>query len=310
MAFGVGAGGIMGIALETVSGTYVAPTKFFPFNNENLMYQQATNFRRPIRQSPDVVFAVPGNAHVEGDIEMDALDDVLPYFMNCSRMTTVKTGSTPNFTYTGTPNANATPAKTMSITIVRNGAVFGYVGCVVGSFSFGMDDGTLTYNCSIVGNDEASQSLPVATWPTTTPFGAGQYTVEIPTGSAITEVDTFEFEVEDNAEPQFRMKNPGRGATFIKYGEREVTTSVERDFQTRVDYDAFKAMTAQSVTITASKGANNSIGIVTPVALKDTYEVSLSGQGDLVRASIAYQNLVGPSTAAYTLVVKTQEEIV
>jgi len=69
-------------------------------------------------------------------------------------------------------------------------------------------------------------------------------------------------------------------------------------------------MTSQSVTITASKGANNSITILTPVSLKDTYEVALSGQGDLVRASIAYQNLVGPSTATYTLTVKSQENIV
>jgi|SRR6185436_8995006 len=309
MAYGVGAGGIMGIALEVTSGTYVAPTKFVPFNTESLNYQQATNWRRSIRNSPDINFAVAGDAHVEGDLEMDATDDILPYFMMASRMTVVKTGTTPNFTYTGTPNADATPAKTLSITIVRNSQVFAYTGCVVGSFTFGMDEGTLTYACSIVGNDEATQSAPVPTWPTTTPFGAGQYIVEIPTGSTVTDTDTFEFQVEDNAEPQFRMKNTGRGAVFVKFGEREVTTSMERDFQTRTDYDAFKALTSQSITLTATKGANNSIVILTPVAIKDTYEVNLSGQGDLVRGSISYMNMVGPSTATYTLTVKSQENI-
>lgn len=309
MAFGVGAGGIMGIALETVSGTYVAPTKFFPFNSESLQYQQDTNWRRAIRNSPDVNFAVPGNAHVEGDVEFDATDDVVPYFMNASRMDVVKTGAGPNYIYTGTPNALATPAKTMSITVVRNGAVFGYTGCVVGSFTIGMDDNTMTYSASITGNDEATQSSPTATWPTTTPFGAGQYIVEIPTGTTITEADTFEFQVEDNAEPQYRMKNTGRGATFVKFGEREVTLHVERDFQNRTDYDAFKAMTSQTITITATKGANNSISILTPVAIKDTYEVNLSGQGDLVRGAIDYQCMIGPSTAAYTLIAKSQENI-
>jgi hypothetical protein len=310
MAYGVGAGGIMGIALETVSGTYLAPTKYVPFNNESLNYVQETNFRRAIRNSPDVNFAVPGNAHTEGDIEMDATDDILPYFMNASRMTVVKTGAGPNYVYTGTPNANATPAKTMSITIVRNGVVFGYTGCVVGSFTFGIDEGTLTYNISVVGADEASQSAPTPTWPTTTPFGMGQYDIQIPTGSSITETDTFEFQVEDNAEPQFRLRNPSRGAVFVKFGEREVTLTVDRDFQTRTDYDAFKAMTAQSISIVATKGANNSITILAPVSLKDTYEVNLSGQGDLVRASIEYQCLVGPSTAAYTITVASQENIV
>jgi hypothetical protein len=251
---------------------------------------------------------VPGNAHVEGDIEMDITEDVLPYFMNASRMDVVKSGTT-NFTYVGTPNSNATPAKTMSITIVRNGVVFGYTGCVVGSFTFGLDDGTMTYQASIVGNDEATQSSPTATWPTTTPYGMGQYDIQIPTASSVTDADTFEFKVEDNAEPQYRLKNPGRGANFIKYGEREVTLSVERDFQTRADYDAFKALTAQTITLVASKGTNNKITILTPVSVKDTYEVSLNGQGDLVRAAIDYQCLVGPATAAYTLTVLTQENV-
>jgi len=306
MAIGVGASGVLGVALEAVSGTYLAPVKFVPFNSESLMYQQETNFRRAIRNSPDVNYAVPGNAHVEGDIEMDATEDVVVWFMYASRMTVVKSGTT-NLTYTGTPNANATPAKTMSITIVRNGVVFGYSGCVVGSFTFGIDDGTLTYNVSIVGNDEATQSNPTVTWPTTTPYGMGQYDIQIPTSSSVLDTDTFEFQVEDNAEPNYRLKNPSRGAQFIAFGEREVTLSLERDFQDRTDYDAFKAMTAQSITLVATKGTNNKITILTPVSLKDTYEVSLSSQGDVVRASIEYQCLIGPATAAYTLTVQTQE---
>lgn len=309
MAYGIGAGGILGIALETVSGTYVAPTKYIPFNSESLQFQQETNFRRAIRQSPDVTFAVPGNSHVEGDLEMDVFDDILPYFMYASRMDVVKTGST-NYTYVGTPNANAVPAKTMSITIVRNGVAFGYTGATVSSFTFGLDDGTMTYTASILANDEASQSVPTPTWPTTTPFGMGQYDVQIPTAGSVTDTDTFEFQVEDNGEPQYRLKNTGRGANFIKLGEREVTLHLERDFQSRTDYDAFKALTSQSITLTASKGANNSVTLLMPVAIKDTYEVSLGSQGDLVRGVTDYQCLVGPSTAAYTLTCKTQESIV
>jgi hypothetical protein len=309
MAFGVGAGGIMGIALETVSGTYTAPTKYVPFNSESLTVANETNFRRAIRNSPDVTYAVPGNIHPEGDIEMDAFDDILPYFMMVSRMTVVKTGTTPNFTYTGTPNALAVPAKTMSITIVRDGIVFGYVGCVVSSFTIGMDDGTMTYTATIMANDEAVQSAPTPTWPTTTPYGMGMYTIEIPTASTVTDTDTFEFQVEDNGEPQFRLKSTGRGANFIKFGEREVTLSVERDFQTRVEYDAFKAVTAQSIQITASKGANNNIVLLCAVSIKDSYEVNLSGQGDLVRAQVSYQCLVGPATPSYLLTVKGQEDI-
>jgi hypothetical protein len=135
------------------------------------------------------------------------------------------------------------------------------------------------------------------------------YTIEVPTGSTVLDTDTFEFTVEDNAEAQFRLKSTGRGAQFIKYGERNSTMTLERDFESRTDYDLFKAVTAQSVTLTASKGVNNSIIMLAPVAIKDTYEVGLSGQGDLVRASIAYQNIIDGTGKSWQITIKTQEDI-
>lgn len=310
MALGIGGGAQMGLALEVTPGTYVAPTKYFPFNSESLQFQQATKWRRPIRQAVGIVGAVAGDSHVEGEIEMEALEDVVAYFMQASRMTVVKSGAT-NFTYTGTPSNVAIPVKTMSLTIERvGGVVFGYTGMVVNSFKFSIDEGTLMFTVNMVGRDEASQSVPTPTWPTTTPYGAGQYSLEIPTATPVTDTDTFEFSVEDNASPAFRLKSTGRSAAFINYGERAVTMSMERDFTSRTDYDAFKALTSQSITLTASKGANNSISMVAPVAIKDTYEVTVPGQGDLVRANIAYQGAINGSGADYSLVVKTQEDIV
>jgi hypothetical protein len=242
---------------------------------------------------------------------MEALEDVLPYFMNISRMNVVKTGAGPNYIYTGTPTAGAVPAKTASITIERvTGEVFAYTGCIVNSFTFGIDEGLLTYSVNVMARNEASQAAPTPTFPTTAPFGAGMYTIEIPVGSTVTDTDTFEFSVEDNAEPQFRLKSTGRGADYFKFGERNSTLSVERDFLTRADYDAFKAMTAQQLRILASKGLNNSVQIDIPVGIKDTYEVGLSGQGDLVRARVQYQNIIDATGAEYSLVVKSQENIV
>jgi hypothetical protein len=307
-AVGAPAGAFPTTNTATAAGTYVAPTKFVPINSENILYQQDTTWRRPIRRSVGVQSAIPGNAHVEGDIEFEVTEDVLPYFMYISRMDVVRSGGAPNYIYTGTPNALATPARTASITIERvGGVVFGYVGCVVSSFTISVQDGALMFSASILGRDEASQTVPVPTWPTTTPYGAGQYIVELPVGTTITDTDTFEFQVEDNGDPQYRLKNTGRGAQFIKYGERNCTTTMERDFTDRTDYDNFKAYTGQAIRLTATKGANNSVVIDLPVAIKDTYEVGLNSQGDLVRAQIAYQNIVNASGAEYTLTVKTQE---
>jgi hypothetical protein len=105
------------------------------------------------------------------------------------------------------------------------------------------------------------------------------------------------------------MKDTGRGAQFIKYGERNMGLTVERDFLSKTDYDAFKALTSQSITMVFSKGANNAITLLAPVAFKDTYELGLSGQGDLIRASIAYQLAIDGSGNSYTVTIKTQENV-
>jgi hypothetical protein len=308
MAPGIGAGGSVGFALEVTPGTYVAPTKFVPVNSESLKFDSEPNYRRPIRKSADVIWALPSDAHVNGDLEMDALEDVVPYFLLCARTSCVKGGAGPNYTYTFTPTATAIPAKTMSITVVRNGEVFGYTGCVVGSFTFSVSDGVLMFNCAVVGRDEADQTAPSETWPTTVPFGAGSYDIQIPTASTVLDSTEFELQVEDNAEPQFRLKSTGRGAQFIKYGEREVSLSVTRDFETRDDYDAFKAVTATSVTVTAAKTINNSIGFLVRTAMKNSYEVGLSSQGDLLTAELEYTG-IHHASGAYEIVVKTQENI-
>lgn len=308
-AVGAPAGALPTTNTAVTPGVYAAPTKFFPFNSESIVSTNQTVYRRPIRQTADIVGAVQGNYSVSGELAMEALEDVVLYFLWASRTTIVKTGSSPNFTYTVTPTPAAVANKTYSLTIVRNGIVFGYVGMCTSSFTFGVDNGLMTFKSNPMGRDEAVQSLPTPTFPTTVPFGAGQYSVEIPTGSPVLDTDTFEFTVEDAAEAQFRLKNTGRGAQFIKYGERASTMSLERDFQDRTDFDAFKAVTAQSITITGSKGANNSISMLAPVAIKDTYEVGLSGEGDLVRASIAYQNVIDGTGKSWQIVIKTQEDI-
>lgn len=290
-------------------GVYVAPTKFIPFMSESLTSVQSTIWRRPIRQSADIIGAVPGNFNVEGEISMEGMEDCSIYWIKASRTTIVKTGTTPNFTYTITPSPAAIPSVTLSITVVRNGIVFGFTGCVVGSQTFTVSDGILMHNLKIIGRDEAVQSSPTPTWPTTVPFGAGQYSVEIPTGTPVLDTDSFEFTLEDNAEAQFRLKTPTRGAQFIKFGEHATTLSFERDFLDRIDFDNFKALTPQDITVTASKGANNSVSMQIPVTIKDTYEVTNSGQGDLVRSALKYNGVVDSTGKSYQIVLKTQEDV-
>jgi hypothetical protein len=304
---GIGASGFAGLAIETVPGTYLAPTKFFPFESESLAWQQDTTFRRPIRQSADNIGAVLGNGHVEGDISMEALEDVVPYFLHAARTTPVKTGAGPNYVYTYKGSAAAIPSKTLSITIVRNGAIFAYTGVVVSSFTFTIDAMILKFTASLIGRDEATQSAPTPTFINTAPFGAGLYAVQL-NAATLTDADTFTFQVEDNGAAQNRI-GATRAAQFVNYGERNVTVSMDRDFIDRTEYDTFKSLTAQALHLDATKNVNNKISIDVPVGYRSEYAIALGGQGDLLRVSNSWTATIDATGNAYTVVVACQENI-
>lgn len=307
---GIGAGGFLGIGVEDTPNQYKAPTKFLPIMSESLTRPQDTVFRRPIRQTAGVVGAVDGNTRVEGEVSMEAFEAAMPYMLQAARTTTTKDDTgIPDLVYNFKPNPNATAAKTLSFTVVRNGEVFGYVGCVLGSFTFTVDNGQLMFNFAVLGSDESEQTLPTPTWEDLEPFGAGKYSIQIPTATQVFDMESFEFTAENNAESQYRLKNTGRGAEFVKYGENNSTMTTERDFHDRSDYETYKNSTAQSITLRAERSAANYIEIVMPAAIKSEYTVGLSGEGDLIRASISYQCVIDENGDMYSIEVGTQEDV-
>jgi hypothetical protein len=309
MAVGVGASGFVGIAPETVSGTYVAPTKYLVLRNESLKHVQETNWRRPLRGIADISGVVAGYFRTEGSITVEVTEDTLCHLLRAARYTGVKTGSGP-YVYTFTPSAVAIPTKTLSFTVVRNGVTFGFVGCVLGSAKYSVDNGLLIATFDVFGRSEASQTLPTPTHVTTLPFGAGQYTLEIPAASAVIDADVYELSVNDSASHEYRF-TPTAAAAFARFGERNVELTINRDFDTRTDYDAFKALSAQSIKFAASKGANASVIFEVFAALKDTYEiVGMSGQAELIRANIKYRGVYSDGDAAsHKITVTTTESI-
>lgn len=309
MAAGIGASGILGVAFETVPNTYVAPTKFIPFISENIKYHQDTKWRRPVRNSASLIGAISGNSHIEGEIIIESLTDCIIYFLYAARTSVVKTGTGPyNYVCTQSSQAMPTPLRTLSITIVRNGVVFGYTGCTVGSFKLNVDNGELKFTATIVGRDEATQGIPTPTWPTSSPFGPGQYSVQVPTATQVFDTDTFEFDVADNATAQFRLKSTGTSAQFVIFGENVVHMTMTRDFDSRAEFDNYKALTSQSITLQAIKSASESVTILAPVALKETYETAIGGEAAIVHATVAYQVMVDNTGKTYQITLITPTE--
>lgn len=291
MTVGIGAGGVVGLAIETVKGTYVAPTKFTPIRSESLEWTQSTVWRKVIAGTVDPLGAVPGNGNVGGDIDSEVLEDVLPYFLRCARGTLTQTGVGAPYTYQFVPTHKAQVDNTMSLTVVRNGVVFGYTGVVVASMNFTVDDGMLVCTFSLLGEEENTQLDPgLPTFEETGPFGAGTYTLSIPTGTQIFDADNFTFQVDDGGAVQNRLINR-RGAAFISFGERSATLSVDRDFENRIIYDEFKNLTERSITLRAEKASGKYVEFEIPRSALDTYGVSLDDVGGLIRASASYQSI-------------------
>jgi len=307
---GVGAAGYVGLAKETTSGTYVAPTQTVLLRNESLKYAEDRIQRRPLRGIADVSGLIKGFVHTEGDLQIEANPSDVVLFLKAARGAITKTGAGP-YVYTFKPSAVAVPAATLSATVVRNGVAFGYTGLVVSSMQYTLDNGLLVATMSMMGQDEANQSVPAAAYNTYVPYGPGEYSIEVPTATPVVDTDTFTFAVNDNAEPQYRLKNPSRGAQFMKFGERSVELDLQRDFFNRTEYDNFKAATSTDITVTCSHSATESIGFHMPVSQVQSYDITgMSGQAELIRADIKYMGIFDTvTTQAYEIVVKTAANI-
>ena len=314
--FGIAAAGIIGVAIELERNTYRAPQKFLPIISENLSTSENTVFRRVLRGTVDPVGVKPGDESHEGTVQMEFLHDAIPYFLHAMRGIVTKGGSGSDRTYKivgGHEGSAGRYGQTLSITIVRNNIVFGYTGIVVGSLELGITDGLLTATMSVMATDEEEQSTPTATFSRSVPFGAGEYDLQIPTDTQIYDADTFSIEINDNPESQHRLQDERRGPWFIKYGEREVTANIDRDFDSREQFDIFKDVTEQSITLRAvdASDPDRFVSFNMPECYVDDFEVSLSGSpGDLVRATTSYMGVHNDTLgAAYELTIGTNENI-
>lgn len=306
---GLNAAGCVGVAIEDTYGEYKAPTKFIPVRSETLEVMQEVIERRVIRKLAGLVGVVQGNMHVEGDVEIEVLDDTIVYFLAAARTTVEKTGGPTDWEYSFIPAHQALPDSSLSITVVRNDEVFGFVGCITGTMAFSFDEGMLIATLSIVGANEAEEAMPTnIVWPDTVPFGPGNYTLEIPVSTVVEDTDMdMSITIEDNATPEFRLAGD-HGAEFARFGERSITMSLTRDFTSRADFDSFKNVTSQSMNLKAERSGTNFIEFDFPVTIKTSYSVGLAAQGDLTRGAIEYVGVSGP-TVEYTITVGTQEDV-
>jgi hypothetical protein len=334
MPAGLGGGGYVNVVHEVTLGTYLPPATvgsvYVPIIDESLMYTEDKYYSPQIRQQTIVSDVKPSFYHVEGDITMEADAKFLPYFLHASRHTITKTGVADPWTYKYVPSqagsastgAGATVAKTMSITIVRNGIGFGYAGCVVNTMEWTIEDGVLRVTFGILGVSETTPgALGTPTWVDPELFGADASSIYVAASGAAPTFSTaaldfngFTFNVNYNGEAQNRIR-ADRAASYISFGETEASYDTELDFVDKAEYDNFKAAATRAVRLESLRGtqlfstATEAVRIDINRSAYDSYEVGLGGMGDLIMANVNGRAIGVAGGSAYSIEVKSASEI-
>lgn len=313
----VAGGGHVGIALETTHGTYLAPTQWVTAMSESLQEVRTDSYRVPIIGRAVASGKTPGRHHVAGEITCELLPEVAAYFLIASRWgaNVIKTGASAPFTYTAKNDSEVhVKANKRSLTIVvdRAGVGFAYLGCQVVQtvISFG-DGGVPMVTYSIIGRQQTNDYTPGAvTLPTELPFSVSE--VDLSVGGSLrgdVDAESTSFTLNDNGEPKFNLTGFDR-ADYVRFGEFIGETSYEIDFESKADYEIWRARTAQEIILHCEKAANQIIDLEFHGAMYDTFEVGLAGIGEQVRASASARAVHNVAAGfAATMAITTAEDI-
>jgi hypothetical protein len=326
MPAGLSGGGSLGIALEAVKGTYVAPTVFVPILSESFKYVEDRYFSPQIRQTTEVSDVKQGYYHIEGDIEMEVDINFLPYFLFCTRHTPASAAGVYTFT-PSTAGATSTAAsgmvqRTMSITIVRNEVVFGYAGCTVGSFHFMVDGGVLKCTMTMMGEAESTPSNPTETWAAPLLLGADAHYIRLDASSAapafaaavVSDFNGYEFEANFNPTAENRIVAT-RSASYIAFHETEISLTTELDFIDKTEYNIFVATTQKAIRYEGLTGGatfaacTSGIQIDVNRGVYETYDLGLSGLGDIIMAGVTMRGIGIAAGTSYRIKVKSPVSI-
>ena len=299
--YAVAGSSIVGFALEHTPGIYRHPKIFLPLRSENIRTAANVQDLRYLDGGVDISAVKAGDQSLEGAIEMDIFHTYLPHLLEVCRGNRTFNSNIHTFI----PGSLAEPLdrKTFSLTIVKNEEVFAYTGGRFSSLSMTVANSILqgTFNGMFL-NEVPQQALAASArdFLALNPFGAGEYHIELPHGTQVFDLDGFTFDVDDSGENNFRLNDVRNAPMFIKYGERSVSLTTQRDFSSRSDYDNYRNINRQSLILRAEhltntrarKSPREFVEIGLPDVYVSDWDTPLSGgQSDLIRSSTTYMGL-------------------
>src|SRR5574342_1063787 len=320
MPAGLSGSGWMGVALEATKGTYVAPTVYVPIISESFRYVEDRYYSPQIREDTIVSDVKQGYYHIEGEFEMEVDVNFVPYFLFATR----HTPSSAAGVYTFVPSdagststaASGMVQRTMSITIERNDIEFGYSGCTLGSLRIFLDGGILKMGGNLIGEKDNVTSGHTPTWAAPSLFGADATEISTgassltPTFTPVLDFNGFEFEANFNGAAQNRIRRD-RSASYVSFGETELNLTTELDFINKTEYDNFVATTQKAVQLESLIGgatfatATQAFRLTVYRGVYETYDLGLSGLGDLIMAGVTMRGIGIAGGDGYKIEVKS-----
>jgi hypothetical protein len=329
MPAGLGGGGFVGFQFESVLGTPVDTATgspvWIPIISESLHYVEDKYYSEAIRQQTIDNDVKSSYYHVEGDIVAEVDTNWLAHMLYCSRHAIAKTGAADPWTYTFTPSsagaastaASGAVPRTCSLTVVRNGVVFIYAGCIVNNWEFTIENGVLRVTMGILGVSEATGAVGTPTWAAPELFGADAHSIYVAAsgaapafGAASVDFNGFTCTFNYNAAAQNRIMAT-RGASYISFGKTEAGYTTELDFINRTEYDNFKAASTRAVRLESVRpsgtfaASTEAVQITFNRSAYDAYDIGLGGIGDLIMAGVTGHGLSQVGGQPYAIVVKS-----
>lgn len=238
---GIGALGYVGYGLETVEGTEVAPSRFLAANSVDFPSDNPLLTPLQIRQSRDIVVAMPAAFSATGQMELDLpvadIANLLKSAFAATSATSAYAGG--GYTHVLTPGS-ASPTFTFEISTPTNALIMRYSGVRVNTMQIKSTFGeivTSSFGLDGVGRAKYAGAAATPSYHTNsvTPFHFSGSKVQIG-GSDNANVTDFTFNVNNNITRVGTLRKT-RAYRRVALGARDMGLTMSLDFQDATEYD-------------------------------------------------------------------------
>lgn len=303
MPLASGLAGQLGLGEESTYGTYIAPTRFLEFNNENLNYERERIESGGIRAGRRILHRwAQGVQRVQGRIVMEAAPQGNALLWK-HILGAVSTAGTNPYTHTLTPGDLSGKSLTMQVGrpdiagVVRS---FSYLGCKIASAELACalnQWAMLTLN--VYGaHEDTSQTLATASYPAGyTPFVFTQGSIQI--AAAAYDVQEFSMTIDNGLAINrhfIRSTTPERPKEPLEAQRRAITGTITSDFIDLTAYNRFVNGTEAALVFTLNAGA--SAQLTATLNVRFDGETPDIGGAELVGQSLPWKAVSGTSDAA------------